>query len=146
VKTRTLLLLALGCGLAILLAGGVFLVRTFANRDALTVPPAAKVGESRTVGNVTATVLRRDVTGGVLVVQVRLDSGRALGDASAGWSLLADGKLRRPVPAPAAGASPCAGHAVTAGSTFECALAFDTATDTGTVAYAVGDVQRQWQL
>jgi hypothetical protein len=145
VKTRTLLLLALGCGLAILLAGGVFLVRTFANRDALTVPAAARVGESRTVGNVTATVVSRAVTAGVLVVEVRLQSARALGDASAGWSLVADGKLRPEVPPPA-GTTPCAGRVVAAGATVECALAFATAADEATVAYAVGGAQRLWRV
>ena len=50
-KTRTLILLAMACGLAILVAGGVFLWRVIANKDELTVPEirAAAARASRSV-------------------------------------------------------------------------------------------------
>ena len=56
-KTRTLILLAMACGLAILVAGGVFLGRVIANKDELTVPDPAGVGETQQVGPVRATLL-----------------------------------------------------------------------------------------
>ena len=53
-KTRTLLLLALGCGLAILLAGGVLLVQLAGQDD--PEPPVA-LGVEVSVGDMRVTVL-----------------------------------------------------------------------------------------
>ena len=53
-KTRTLITLAVACGLAILVAGAVFLWRVTANRDRLTVPEIKAPGQSQRVGPVTA--------------------------------------------------------------------------------------------
>ena len=51
-RTRTLLLLAIGCGLAILLAGGIQLLR-IANQKPT---PSLGVGDSGTAGDVTVSV------------------------------------------------------------------------------------------
>ena len=66
-KTRTLLLLSVGVGLAILLAGGVFLFQ-LANETA-SVEPAA-LGEAVSVGDVDVTVLGADEAASLLRVEV----------------------------------------------------------------------------
>jgi hypothetical protein len=66
-KTRTLLLLSVGVGLAILLAGGVFLFQ-LANETA-SVEPAA-LGEAVSVGDVDVTVLGADEAASLLGVEV----------------------------------------------------------------------------
>ena len=66
-KTRTLLLLSVGVGLAILLAGGVFLFQ-LANEIA-SVEPAA-LGEAVSVGDVDVTVLGADEAASLLRVEV----------------------------------------------------------------------------
>lgn len=68
-KTRTLLLLSVGTALAILLAGGVFLLQ-LANQDDAAVP--ASIGDAAQVGDVTVTVLAAEESGGVLAVDVEI--------------------------------------------------------------------------
>jgi hypothetical protein len=68
-KTRTLLLLSVGTALAILVAGGVFLLQ-LANQD----EPAAvaSVGDTVSVGDATVTVLDVDEADGVLAVGLEI--------------------------------------------------------------------------
>ena len=66
-KTRTLLLLSVGVGLAILLAGGVLLFQ-LANETASVEP--AGVGEGVSVGDVDVTVLGADEAASLLRVEV----------------------------------------------------------------------------
>jgi hypothetical protein len=68
-KTRTLLLLSVGTALAILVAGGVFLLQ-LTNQD----EPAAvaSVGETVSVGDATVTVLDVDEAEGVLAVGLEI--------------------------------------------------------------------------
>lgn len=68
-KTRTLLLLSVGTALAILLAGGVFLLQ-LANQDDASV--LASIGDAAQVGDVTVTVLAAEESGGVLAVDVEI--------------------------------------------------------------------------
>lgn len=71
-KTRTLLLLAVGCGLIILLAGGIKLLLV---ADADRVPHLA-LGTSATVGDMTVTVesfQQRSGVGAVIVTLVGVD-------------------------------------------------------------------------
>ena len=77
-KTRTLILLAMACGLAILVAGGAFLWRVIANKDELTIPDPAGVGQTQQVGPVRATLLQYVLQGDQLDVTVRREH-RALG-------------------------------------------------------------------
>ena len=78
-KTRTLILLAMACGLAILVAGGAFLWRVIANKDELTIPDPAGVGQTQQVGPVRATLLQYVLQGDQLDVTVRLESTERLG-------------------------------------------------------------------
>lgn len=68
-KTRTLLLLSVGTALAILLAGGVFLLQ-LASQDGAAV--MASIGDPAQVGDVTVTVLAAEESGGVLAVDVEI--------------------------------------------------------------------------
>jgi hypothetical protein len=148
VKTRTLILLAMACGLAILVAGSVFLWRVIANKDELTVPDIKAPGQSQQVGPVTATVTGSDDVGDVVVVQVHLASSDHIGDAGSGWSLVVSGdtSARAPVAVPPGAGAACAGTTLEAGSAADCAVAFPTGDGDRFVAFAVGPVQRQWKL
>jgi hypothetical protein len=148
VKTRTLILLAMGCGLAILVAGGAFLWRVTVNKDELTVPEIRAPGQSQQIGPVTATVTGSTDVGDVVVVQVHLAASDRLPDAGTGWSLVVSGdtSARAPVAVPPGGGTACAGTAVEPGRALDCAVAFPSGDGDRYVAFAVGDVQRQWKL
>jgi hypothetical protein len=84
-KTRTLLLLAVTCGLAILLAGGIQLLR-LSNQE--TPNPPLAIGQSGSAGDVTVTVDAVDVSDSEFVVTLTIegvDDARGLD----GFSLVA---------------------------------------------------------
>lgn len=145
-KTRTLILLAIACGLAILVAGGAFFIRLAMHKDELTVPEIRAPGQSQQVGPVTATVTGSAVAGDVVVVQVRLQSSVHLDDAGSGWALLVTGDLHQPVTVPSGQGEACARTAVEPGQAVDCAVAFPSADGDRFVAFAVGGVQRLWKL
>ena len=68
-KTRTLLLLALGCGLAIMLAGAVFLFQ-LSTQDELTEP--VSIGRQTQVGDMLVAVVDSTETAGSLSVAVEI--------------------------------------------------------------------------
>lgn len=68
-KTRNLLLLALACGLAIMLAGAVFFFQLATQDEA---EPAAEVGEQVEVGDMLVTVEGSSETGGRLRVDLTI--------------------------------------------------------------------------
>ena len=86
-RTRTLLLLAVGCGLVILLAGGIQLLR-IANQD----EPAAALGFGDTGVAGDAIVVLRGISepDGLILVEVTL-SGVDDADGLAGFGLVAPG-------------------------------------------------------
>jgi hypothetical protein len=142
VKTRTLLLLALGCGVAILLAGGVLLVQ-LANRADTDEP--VPIGEARRVGDATVTVDRATESGGVLEVVVRVggvDDPEGLDD----FRLIAAARPARRL-VPQDGQPPaCRGIAV---EPVECRLAFDVDGadgDSRVLVFRRGDSQARWAL
>jgi hypothetical protein len=148
VKTRTLILLAAACGVAILIAGVAFFWRIIANRDELTVPEIRAPGQSQQIGPVMATVDGSSDVDNVVVVRVSLQSNQPLPDAATGWSLVVSGdtSARAPVAVPAGTGPACGGMAVPAGQTVDCVLAFPAGNGERYVAFAVGPVQRQWKL
>ena len=145
-KTRTLILLAMACGLAILVAGGVFLWRVIANKDELTIPDASTLGQSQQVGPVSATVTGASDVDGAVVVQVRMATTEPLADAGTGWALVVGGDIRQPVAVPVSGGPACAGTAVAAGQSVDCALAFQPGDGDRFVSYAVGGSKGLWKL
>ena len=89
-KTRTLLLLALGCGLAILLAGGVLLVKLAGQDD--PEPPVA-LGVESSIGDMRVTVLSaaEQPSANTLTVELVL-GGVDDPDGAAGFELIASGR------------------------------------------------------
>lgn len=144
-STRRLIVAALVCGLAILVAGGLFLVNLAANRDELTVTDILAVGQSADVDGIRVTVLGSDEADDVVTVMVRLEGADAsTADAGDGWALVI-GSAREPV-SPPPGATPCRGEGVPAGAVVDCDLAFAAADGTGYVEYAHGDERARWRL
>lgn len=122
-RTRTLLLLAVTCGLAILLAGGIQLFR-LSNQE--TPVPPLTVGATGSAGDATVTVEDVDTTDAALVVTVTLGG---VDDASGltGFSLVAPNT--RVAPNATAGATSCTGFTV---AEVTCTLSFPTEGLTGT--------------
>ncbi|HMK10480.1 MAG TPA: hypothetical protein VK461_02745 [Acidimicrobiales bacterium] len=152
--TRKLIVAALCCGLAILLAGGLWLVATA--KDESRTSPLLSIGESATVGDLVLTVTSSDLTDGALatVVDVSLSSeaSSAVGDLARGWSAVSPSGQQLSLVAPPlpSGAPPlCAATTVAPGATEECLLFFGseegTASSTGyTLVYKAADGAAAW--
>src|SRR4051794_22678604 len=119
-RTRTLLLLAIGCGLAILLAGGIWLFRL---ADAPAAAAPLDIGQSGQAGDLVATVEAVHDDAGVLVVDMSL-SGVDDPDVLDGFRLSTLDGLLEPQGDLAAHSAlpPC--HAATVAAQ-QCALFFD---------------------
>lgn len=140
-KTRTLLLLALGCGLAILLAGGVLLVK-LAGQDEPE-PPVA-LGVEALIGDMRVTVLSaaEQPAADTLTVELLL-GGVDDPDGAAGFELVVSGADRPITPSAAS----------TCGSTTleprRCTLVFDVSSGVGdsrVLRYSRGDDQARWSV
>jgi hypothetical protein len=90
-KTRTLLLLAVTCGLAILIAGTVQLLR-LADQDSATV---LGIGDSATAGDARVEVTALDEADGFAIVNVTL-SGVDDPDGLQGFTLVGAGAVSSP--------------------------------------------------
>lgn len=130
-STRKLILLALACGLAILVAGSVQLLRIQRGGSA-----TLAVGDSTELATVTASVIDATSSAASISVVVRLRvadrATTALDDAQVGWSLLTGGLKQPATPVSsksgASGAPPsCAGLRIAAGETRDCVLSFPVA-------------------
>jgi hypothetical protein len=147
VKTRNLILLALAAGLAILVAGGVFLLNVARNRDALTLAEALAVGEGTEVGGRLVIVEQVETTGSTTVVAVRIEPrGNPGGTADEGWALVADGALQDPAAVPEADRDQACAGLTLAETPVSCVLAFAGGDGAGTLSYAYAGDQQQWQL
>ncbi len=136
-KTRTLMLMALGCGLAIMLAGAVFLVQLTTQDDP---PPPLDLGGSAIVGDMTVSVDAVSELDGVLTVTVTLQ-GAADDAPHDDFRLIASGR-------PAAVATTtCA--PLSAGSAESCDVTFDVSGADGVsrmLFYERGEQQARWTL
>jgi hypothetical protein len=90
VRTRTLLLLAVACGLAILVAGVVQLLR-IAGQDDAADETFHRIGEDVEVGDLTVVVESYDEDGGTAALDVRL-GGVDDPDAADGFRLVVPGE------------------------------------------------------
>lgn len=137
-STRKLILTALICGMAIMLAGGLKLFQVVTEdkvAEVLTLGTDAKVADM----TVTVTSVDKETWG--TVVHVRM-SGVEGADGYEGWKILADGELASPLMNDESGPVPaCTTHAATP---VECAIRFVAAKGTVTVAYARAGGQSQW--
>jgi hypothetical protein len=138
-KTRTLLLLALVCGLAIMLAGAVFLFQ-LTGQDDVSVPIA--IGEPVEVGDVTIVVLGASEADGALNVTIAI-GGVDDADGAAGFRLIASG---RPIVQSSPGAGGCLSTTVVEQ---RCSVQFDVSTADGVsrvLLYSRGDEQARWVI
>jgi hypothetical protein len=139
-KTRTLLLLALACGVAIMLAGAVFLVQLTGQDD---VEPPVALGDTATAGDMTVVVDGADESAGFLDVTVRI-GGVVDDDGAAGFRLIASGRAVEPVGGGFDGA--CGPTAVVART---CVVRFDVSSADGTsrvLFYERGEDGVRWVL
>jgi hypothetical protein len=137
-KTRTLLLLAVTCGLAILVAGTVQLLR-LANQDTATV---LKVGDSATAGDARVEVAAFDEADGFAVVTVIL-SGVDDADGLQGFTLVGTGSVAAPT---GAGDQACTGFT---SEPLSCTLTFATSemqTADRLLVFARADQKARWDL
>jgi hypothetical protein len=125
VSTRKLILLALACGLAILVAGSIQLLR-ITNNQASTLSE----GDTTELSTVRVTVVSSQVRGGSLYVVAHLkvasSAAAPLDDAGAGWSVLTGG-LKEPTgatTAPDAQPPACVGLGIAQGQETDCTLHF----------------------
>jgi hypothetical protein len=138
-STRKLILTALICGLAIMMAGGAKLF-LMVNED-VTVK-VLDFGTSATLSDMTVTVNDVQQTESGTYVSVTM-SGVAGADAQEGWRLLAGGEVLSPAGAvPVSVGVACGTTAVV--NTESCHVAFGPSEGSVTVAYLRAGTQSQW--
>jgi hypothetical protein len=136
VRTRTLLLLAVACGLVILIAGVIQLLR-IAEQDEL--PPAADIGEAVEVGDLTVIVDGFTERAGRGVVALEL-GGVDDPEGTDDFRLVVPGASLRAVE------DGCAGTTV---ERRVCSLTFDLSATEGSgrvLLYRRGDERARWEL
>jgi hypothetical protein len=135
-STRKLILTALVCGLAIMLAGGFKLFQV-ATEDVEAV--VYDIGTEQTLGDMLVTVVsvNQKPDGTFVTVSMRGVEGA---DGFEGWKLLADGELSDPVIG--ASTEPCT---IKVAQYVECVVPFVASVGSSvTVAYQRADTQSQW--
>lgn len=139
-RTRTLLLLAVVCGLAILVAGGIQLLRISGGESADADDLA--IGDTASAGDAEVTVLAAEEVAGELVVTVRV-GGVDDPAGTDGFTLVVTGDVLRPL---APGDGDCVGITV---ASVSCDLRFDTSDVEGSARILLlrrGEDQRRWAL
>lgn len=147
-KTRTLLLLSIGCGLIILLAGGLKLFQVANDR---TEVPVLELGTSSSIGDMTVAVVAVvDGDDGTRVI-VRMSGvpGEPVVDD---WRLLGDGRVLEPSGAEDESTGAAETIAVCGRSSvvpegfdpIECVIRFPSVDAVQAVAYTRAGEQRQW--
>jgi hypothetical protein len=134
-KTRTLLLLSAGTGLAILVAGVVLLFQLLGQDE---IPPPSKVGDRVTVGDMVVVVESVDESAGLLVVATSI-GGVDDPDGAAGFRLIASGRVAPLIDS-------CTSTMVVASA---CTLRFDVSGADGRARqlfYERGDESARWEL
>jgi len=148
VSTRRLIITALVCGMAILVAGGAFLVRTARNRADLTVNVLG-VGDQASVAALKVRVLKVTRRADVIVVGVEVDSrGAALAapaQADEPWSMVIR-TPRAPMSPTAEDGPACAGQQIAGGQVLSCVLAFANGDGAPFLAFSWQGRQAQWRL
>jgi hypothetical protein len=126
VSTRRLILLALACGLAILVAGSIQLFRISRNEPTVEV---GRIGTSATIDGVAVTLIGRPGSDRVVVRVAVADDRAALDDVAAPWAVRVGAERFAPMQQGFADGPPgCAEVGpVASGATAECQLGSDTA-------------------
>ena len=134
-STRKLILTALICGLAIMLAGGVKLFQVANDSTEVVVH---SLGVEQTLSDMTVTVKAVEQTEMATLVTVVM-FGVANGDPIEGWRLLANGKVLSPTIMQSEQCPPTAVDDVV-----ECVVEFPGSDGSVTVAYLRAGQQSQW--
>ena len=135
-RTRTLLLLAIACGLVILLAGGIQLLRVGGQEQTAKLLDAGAPGKA---GDATVELVSSSVKGSELVAVVRI-GGVDDPEGFGGFTLVGHGKVV------AVTSSTCAGITI---AVTECSLTFATTGMQGTARQLIfrrADAQLWWVL
>ena len=139
-KTRNLILLSIGCGLMILLAGVAMLFQVTTNR---TEVPVSRLGTAAIIGDMTMKVVAIDE--GADGIAVTIEMGGVAGDLVIdGWRLFGDGKILEPSGAVFEGACDASTVVPDDGATIQCVLRFAAVKAVQAVAYTRAGEQRQW--
>ncbi len=145
-STRKLIALAMLCGLAILVAGGIQLFRIQDSRDREV--EVLALGEAGTLDGVTATVA--DVQRpGPIVLAVDVAAGgdsRGVDDLAAAWLVSSDGRPRQPAPVPGDLGPACPSEALPAGASLTCLVAFEAGEGEAFARFRIGDRVLVWSL
>ena len=139
-KTRTLLLLALACGVAIMAAGAAFLVQLSRQADAA---PPVPLGEATDVGDMRVVVEGAVEHDGLLDVTVTI-GGVDDADGASGFRLIASGHAAVPEAGTASGR--CGATTIEAQ---DCTIRFDVSGargDSRVLFYERGDDRARWVL
>lgn len=139
-KTRNLLLLAVACGLLILVAGGVKLLQVSSDTPRVDV---LEVGETGQVGDMTVTVTDSHVADGQLLVGVELVGVDDPDGGTSFWLAVAGAQLEPDRAAPDA----CA--ATSATQPVSCVLRFDVSDVGGAgrlLVYQRAGERLRWQI
>lgn len=149
-KTRTLLLLSVGCGLVILCAGGIKLLQMVTDR---TEVPVLALGESARIGDMIVAVLSISESGDGTRVLIQM-SGVEGEPVVSDWRVLADGRVLEPSGAqngdaigPAGEDPPICGRSSVVparNSAIECVIRFPLVDSLQAIAYTRAGEQRQW--
>ena len=139
-KTRNLILLSIGCGLMILLAGGFKLFQVATDR---TEVPVNKLAVAATIGDMTTKVTKIEES--VEGISVLIEMSGVAGDSVIdGWRLLGDGEVLEPSGAVFEGACDASTVVPDDGATIQCVLRFAAVKAVQAVAYTRAGEQRQW--
>lgn len=138
-KTRTLLLLSVACGLIILVAGGVKLLQVATDR---TEVPVLSIGDSSRIGDMTVSV--KSISEGTTGTEVLVAMSGVPGDVAVdGWRLLGDGEVVEPFTT--VGVDVCGtSTTVPEDGAVECVVRFPAVDSVQAVAYTRAGEQRQW--
>ena len=138
-KTRTLLLLAVGCRLVILIAGSVKLLLVADDVQ----PNHLAVGQSADIGDMVVTVVSATRSAELTLVTVEL-IGVDDSDGARSWVFgTSEAQLRPETPPAGVGAACGATKALTL---TRCVLAFRTVAATGVLRYERADETRRWDI
>lgn len=138
-KTRTLLLLAVGCGLIILVAGSIKLFLIADDKA----PVHLAVGQSGKAGDMTVAVQSVHRTAGETLVEVRLVGADDI-EGALSFTYNTGAKSLPPQGPPAGQGNRCAATSVTAPTV--CVLAFETARVPGVLGYRRAGETLRWDI
>lgn len=139
-KTRTLLLLAVGCGLIILVAGSI---KIFLIADDST-PSHLSIGQSAEIADMSVTVESVRRAGSQTMIEIDISGVDDPDGAATFFYGIGASKELRPVTPSTDSAAACA--ATTAAATGTCVLAFDTDVSGGVLRYERGGEKARWDI